>query len=196
MYWRLNAKMRHCYGVFAPWLVVAALAWIMLASTPAQAAASKLAIVIDISQQKLFLYRADRVLRSYPVSTSRYGMGNRAKSMKTPLGEHVIAQKIGMGAPLHTVFKGRRATGKIHPPKRGDKNELITSRILVLRGKELGRNLGPGVDTQSRGIYIHGTNVESRIGRPASHGCVRMKNRDVVELANAVAVGARVVLRP
>lgn len=140
---------------------------------------------MSVPDQKLFLYRAGRLEKTYPVSTSRYGVGNEAGSNKTPLGVHCIKQKIGGGAPLGTVFKGRRNTGQVTPivpDPITTSDDLITTRILWLAGLEPGVNRGEGIDSYARYIYIHGTHEEGLIGRPASHGCVRMTNRDVAEL--------------
>jgi len=146
-------------------------------------------ITIDISQQRLYLYDGSKLLRSYPVSTAKNGAGNQSGSEKTPLGRHVILQKIGAGAPKGTVFMGQRNTGRI---KQNLKNggALMTSRLLRLRGVE-SRNR----HTEKRLIYIHGTSAENLIGRPASHGCIRMINDHVIHLFDRVKVGTTVNLQ-
>lgn len=163
----------------------------------AQAApkATRNRVLIDISQQKLYLYRGKRLVKTYHVSTSRYGVGSQALSKKTPLGLHYISHKVGRGAPLYTVFSSRQATNIQKKPFPKAEGRYITSRILVLKGLEKGKNLGKGVDTFQRRIYIHGTTAEAKIGKPASHGCIRMRNKDIVDLFKRIGVGTRVRLR-
>jgi lipoprotein-anchoring transpeptidase ErfK/SrfK len=144
----------------------------------------KYPVEIKISEQRLCLYSANKIIKSYPVSTSKYGVENRLGSNKTPLGLHQIVSKIGRNAPLGAIFERRRNTGKI--AKARNRGDLITTRILRLAGLEKGINKGKGVDSFQRCIYIHGTPEEKLIGRPASHGCIRMKNRDIIELFDLV----------
>ncbi|MCU0666972.1 MAG: L,D-transpeptidase [Candidatus Omnitrophica bacterium] len=139
---------------------------------------------IDISAQRLYLRCGNTIIKSYPVSTSKYGIGNREGSNKTPLGLHQIVSKIGRNAPLGAIFKYRRKTGKIARVR--EAGDLITTRILRLAGLEKGVNKGRGIDSFQRCIYIHGTPEENLIGKPASHGCIRMKNRDIIKLFNLV----------
>jgi len=148
----------------------------------------KYPVEINISEQRLYLYAANKVITSYPVSTSKYGAGNRSGSNKTPLGLHQIVSKIGRGAPLGAIFKRRRNTGKI-TKAHSNRGDFITTRILRLAGLEKGLNKGKGIDSFHRCIYIHGTPEENLIGKPASHGCIRMKNRDIIELFNSVKRG-------
>jgi lipoprotein-anchoring transpeptidase ErfK/SrfK len=145
-------------------------------------------IVIQISKQKLSLFKNNRFIKSYPVSTSKYGIGNYSGSNKTPLGLHRITSKIGRNAPIGAIFNKRRNTGKIFKvyKKKEKTADLITTRILRLEGLEPGINKGEGIDSFKRCIYIHGTSDEGLIGKPASHGCIRMKNRDIVELFDLV----------
>lgn len=142
-------------------------------------------IRINISQQKLYLFSSGQPVKIYRVSTSKYGIGNKAGSNKTPLGLHRIVSKIGRNASLGAIFKRRRNTGKIAKISYGD-GDIITTRILRLEGLEQGANKGPGVDSYQRCIYIHGTSEAKLIGRPASHGCIRMKNSDIIELFSLV----------
>lgn len=135
---------------------------------------------------------------SYPVSTSSYGPGNQNGSFKTPLGEHSIAQKIGDGCPVNEVFIGRQPQGVLDDIKSSDKvlsDDIITSRILRLQGEEPGVNQGADIDSYQRYIYIHGTPEEGKIGQPASHGCVRMRNQDVIDLYEQVDVHCRVLIQ-
>lgn len=145
-------------------------------------------IEIVISKQQLFLEDKGKIFKTYPVSTSKYGVGNKVGSKKTPLGLHRIVSKIGRNAALGAIFKRRRNTGKIARNYRGAE-DLITTRILRLAGLEAGINKGRGIDSFQRCIYIHGTPKESLIGKPASHGCIRMKNRDIIELFGMVKKG-------
>jgi len=154
-----------------------------------------LTIVVDTSQQKLYLNQFDKEIKSYPISSSKYGIGSAAGSNKTPLGHHRIVQKIGDGAPEGIVFKGRINTGAFAEINGKNVGDLVTSRILWLEGLEEGKNKGPGIDSYSRYIYIHGTAEENLIGQPASHGCIRMKNRDVIDLFDRVSEGTLVDIR-
>lgn len=141
------------------------------------------------------LEAGDRVLRDYVVSTSKVGTGGASGSLRTPLGRHRIAEKIGDGAPIGAVFRGRVRTGEVAELLTSAvdvEEDLVLTRILWLEGLEPGVNRGPGVDSKNRYIYIHGTNEEGLIGTAASHGCVRMRNADVVDLYDAVEVGTEV----
>jgi lipoprotein-anchoring transpeptidase ErfK/SrfK len=147
---------------------------------------------VSVSQQRLQLFSGREVLREYPVSTAAKGAGSQAGSQKTPLGRHQVHSKFGAGEPLGTIFESRRSTGRvatIHTAPVDLPEDVITTRILWLEGLEPGMNRGEGVDSRARFIYIHGTNEEGLIGRPASHGCVRLRNRDVAELFDLVATG-------
>ncbi|BBN87627.1 L,D-transpeptidase [Azospira sp. I09] len=130
-----------------------------------------------------------QVLRAYPVSTSARGAGEESGSFCTPRGRHYVRAKIGEGLPIHAVFRGRRFTGEICTPELAAatlERDWILSRILWLCGREPGFNrLGP-VDTMARYIYIHGTADEAALGTPASHGCIRMGNADIVDLFERV----------
>ena len=146
-------------------------------------------IQISIANQRLELLENGDLLFAFPVSTSAFGLGSEEGSLKTPLGRFRIAEKFGSGEPLGMVFKGRLPTGEIGTEEQPE--DLVETRILWLDGLE-----PHNANTHSRYIYIHGTNHESGIGTPASHGCVRMRNADVVVLFDAVAVGDEVLIRP
>jgi hypothetical protein len=153
--------------------------------------------LVSIAEQRLHLYRAGVLVRSYPVSTSRHGIGNTLGSLRTPLGVHRVRRKIGAEAPLGTIFRGRRNTGEIAPlvlDPIDHPDDLVTTRILWLDGLEPGVNQGEGIDSFARYIYIHGTHEEGLIGTPASDGCVRMRNADVVELFELMPLDAGVVI--
>ncbi len=144
-------------------------------------------IHISVAAQRLTLKRGRRTERSYPVSTSAYGLGSELESMKTPLGRFRIAQKIGAGMPIETAYKSREPIALTPQLLRDD--DLIMSRILWLDGLEEGN-----ANTFSRYVYIHGTNHEELIGQPASHGCIRMRNADVAELFELVDIGTEVII--
>lgn len=151
-------------------------------------------IIISIADQKLYLQRKGKLIKTYRVSTSKYGIGNKNNSFKTPLGKHMISSKIGRKARLGSIFRNRRNTKKIAKIGSDFDKDLITTRILRLQGLEPGKNKGKGIDTFCRCIYIHGTAEEHLIGKPASHGCIRMKNRDIIELFDLAPRGTRVLI--
>ena len=144
-------------------------------------------IHISIRDQRLTLMEDEIPIRNYPVSTSRFGIGTEEGSMKTPTGRFRVAEKIGGGLPSYAVFQSRV------PLKPGDQlpptEDLVMSRILWLDGLD-----EHNANTRDRFIYIHGTKHEDKIGRPASHGCVRMRNIDVVDLFELVDEGAHVTI--
>ena len=145
-------------------------------------------IDVSVRDQRLILTRDGEELRSYPISTSRFGIGTEEGSLKTPLGRFRIAEKIGDGAAPETIFKARVALGPDDPLP--DTEDFITSRILWLDGLE-----EENANTRDRFIYIHGTKHEDEIGTPASHGCIRMRNADVIELFELVDETTQVVIR-
>ncbi|GIV32849.1 MAG: hypothetical protein KatS3mg031_0384 [Chitinophagales bacterium] len=152
---------------------------------------------VSVDRQMLYVLQGDSVVNSYPVSTSKLGTGNRSGSGKTPLGVHRIASKIGEGAPLNTIFIGRKNSAKLAMPLTEPidmEEDWVTTRILWLDGLEPGINKGEGIDSRTRYIYIHGTPEEGLIGTPASHGCVRMRNHDVAELFEMVNTGTLVII--
>lgn len=153
-------------------------------------------IRINIPQQTLQLFdEREACLRSYSVSTAEKGAGEQNGSGQTPRGQHVIRAKIGGGEPVGTVFIGRRPTGEIWTPElnaQQSERDWILSRILWLSGCELGRNRLGDVDSMRRYIYIHGTPDDQPMGVPRSHGCVRMRNVDVIELFDLVPLGTAV----
>ena len=155
-------------------------------------------IVVSIHKQKLYANYPDGSRKSYRISSSAYGIGNTEGSNKTPLGLHNVAEKFGQGLPIGAELVGRRFTGRIAPliHKAVDiPEDVITTRILWLDGLEPGVNKGGSIDSHSRYIYIHGTAEEGLIGQPASHGCIRMYNADVIELFDATPEGSLVYIR-
>ncbi len=157
-----------------------------------------MSIVVSILQQKLFLNNENNtVIAEYPISTARNGAGEKNGSEQTPRGSHIICEKIGDKMPIFTVFKARKSTGEIFSPeleKQYPDRDWILSRILWLSGTEVGVNSGGNVDTRSRYIYIHGTHDEKNIGIPNSHGCIRMRNTDLIDLFERVVVGEAVII--
>jgi hypothetical protein len=150
---------------------------------------SERALIVRIGASTLQFYRSGALVRSYAVSTSRRPPSNVKNSLGTPLGLHEIAERIGAGQPAGMVFDSRVPTGR-HFSETPDPNaNLVTTRILWLRGLEPGVNLGGEVDTYERYIYIHGTNREDRIGAPQSGGCVLMRNVEIIELYDQVRAG-------
>jgi L,D-transpeptidase YbiS len=147
---------------------------------------------VSLAAQTLELERGGRLLKTYAVSTSKHGAGEIRGSFKTPRGRHVVRAKIGAGAPLNAVFRGRRPTGEIYSPELArahpDRDWILT-RILWLSGVEIGSNRLGLVDTMRRYIYIHGTPDTEPLGSPSSIGCIRMANRDIVELFDLVVAG-------
>ena len=171
---------------------------IILFSYPVFLIADDLEIVVDISEQRLFIIDNDLVKESFPVSTSKYGEGEEENSYKTPLGKHEIKEKIGEGAAINTIFVARLDTKKeseIITLPQDTEDDHVTSRILWLDGLEEGVNKGPGVDSYNRYIYIHGTHEEGLIGMKASHGCIRMFNNDVIYLYDIVKKGTKVYIK-
>ena len=142
-------------------------------------------IRIDTKEQTLQLLHDQMVVHQFPISTSRFGLGQAYGSLQTPLGRFRIYEKIGGDQPLNTVFRGRQPVA--NPPDWEEESDLITSRILWLDGVEPHNQ-----NTRQRFIYIHGTNEEHLIGQPASHGCIRMRNVDVVRVFDLVEAGTEV----
>jgi lipoprotein-anchoring transpeptidase ErfK/SrfK len=155
----------------------------IVSPVPAMATPS---IVVSVPDQTLALIDDGVVVARFPVSTSKFGLGDGSGSYATPLGTMAIASKIGGNAPLGTVFKSRKPTGEILRPNAPGRDPIVT-RILWLRGLEK-RN----ARAFARNIYIHGTPEERLIGRPASYGCIRMRSRDVAQLFAAVGVGTKI----
>ena len=147
-------------------------------------------IVVSVSCQRMMVFEDDRLLAQFAISTAAKGMGCEAGSLRTPTGRFRISEKIGEGEDVGTVFKARVASGVWH---KGDDSEddLILTRILRLEGVDPWN-----LNTMDRYIYIHGTNHESTIGYPASHGCVRATNHDMITLFDMVDIGDRVEIYP
>lgn len=145
-------------------------------------------VIISIPEQRMALLQDGAPIATYPVSTSKFGLGDIPGRSGTPLGKLEIAGKIGDGAPSGAVFKDRRRTGEIVPPDAPGRDPIV-SRILWLRGLE-----PQNARAFSRYIYIHGTPEERNIGLPVSYGCIRMRSSDVIQLFDLVGNGARVTI--
>lgn len=152
-------------------------------------------IIISVSDQLLHHRRRTGVWYTYPISTAAKGTGNREGSFQTPLGKHRICERIGDGMQLMTSFRARWPVGVFDPAYDDLKRDWILTRILWLEGCEPGKNSRGRVDTKSRYIYIHGTHDEDAIGTPASHGCIRMNNLDILELFDHTFSGERVTIK-
>jgi len=151
--------------------------------------------LVDVERQRLLWFEPGRPTAEFPVSTSAAGIGGEADSGRTPPGWHEVRARIGAGTEAGAVFRSREATGERW---RGEKSEedLILTRVITLAGLEPGVNAGPGCDSLERYIYLHGTNQEDRLGTPASHGCVRLANHDVIALFDRLREGDPVVIVP
>ena len=158
---------------------------------------------LSIAAQRLYLSKNNKLINSYIISSAEAGIGNLFGSLQTPLGLHQISEKFGESAESGSIFKARKNTLKIakilSSPDAKSSEDNITSRILWLDGLEPGINKGKdrdgnNVDTHSRYIYIHGTDEEGRLGKAASHGCIRMANREVIELFDLVQTGSLVLI--
>ncbi len=150
-------------------------------------------VVVDVEAQRLGLLEGGRLRFDAPVSTARNGLGGEEGSHRTPPGWHRIQARIGAGAAPGAVFRSREATGEVWSGEALEE-DLILTRILTLEGLEEGVNRGPGRDSLQRCIYLHGTNQEQRLGSPCSHGCVRLGNREVVDLSGLVEEGDAVLV--
>ena len=157
-------------------------------------------LVVSISQQTLTVFNAqNEVLAYYSISTATKGVGSEKNSGCTPLGRHIIRAKIGDGEPIGSVFVGRRPTGEICTPELMNEfpnRDWILTRVLWLSGTEVGLNRLGNVDTMQRYIYIHGTPDSNPMGVIGSHGCVRMRNADIMALFDKVDVGVEVDIQP
>ena len=155
-------------------------------------------IEISIPAQTLSLFDdSGQLLRQFPVSTALNGAGEQKGSYRTPRGRHIVRARIGAGQPLGAVFRGRRPTGEVWTPELHAQypgRDWVLTRILWLSGCEPGFNRLGGVDSMQRYIYIHGTPDSEPMGAPHSHGCVRMRNADVMALFDMVPLGTQVVL--
>jgi hypothetical protein len=183
-----------CHKAISPFAIVA-----FIFAAQLSVAQDSLWMKVSVVQQKLFLMSSIDTLRSYDISTSKNGIGSEQDSYMTPLGLHSVVEKYGEGAPEGTIFISRIKTSKIAPIEFDTIStgvEYVTSRILRLAGLEFGLNQGENIDSYERYIYIHGTHEEGLIGRPASKGCIRMRNKEVIELFDLVPIGTTIRIDP
>lgn len=159
-------------------------------AAPPTITASDLVLSVSVPEQKMLVTQGGKILKTYTISTSKFGIGTEYGSNKTPPGWHKVHSRYGKNAALGQVFRSRVAKkGEI---LEGDKllegdEDLVLTRILWLEGIEKGKNTGGKIKSLERCFYIHGTNQESKLGTPASHGCIRMYNKDVIELFSLAA---------
>ena len=154
-------------------------------------------LFVSIENQKIYHLKDGAILKKYIISSSEYGTGSEAGSNKTPLGLHKVKEKYGDETPINGRMIGRVFYGQIatlYNDTTKSKTDDVTSRIFWLEGLEKGKNKGEGIDSYKRYIYIHGTSEEGRLGMPASHGCIRMKNNEVIDLYKTIAIGTLVLI--
>jgi|GEM_PF-1390633 len=193
----LNSSPRHHHGWWNPVILgrlgVAGMACLLLCqcgslggkTAPAQATN----MVVSVEQQKIALYGGDgKAKKTYSISTSKFGLGDKPNTYSTPLGLHEVVVKVGHGMRSGTVFKGRSPTGEVVAPNSPGRDPIV-SRIMWLRGLE-----SQNKNAYRRCIYIHGTADEANIGKPVSYGCVRMTSRDVITLFDQVPIGSKVLI--
>ena len=154
-------------------------------------------LFVSIEKQKMYHIKEGAIVKEYIISSSEYGTGSEDGSNKTPLGLHKVKEKYGDETPINGRMIGRVFYGQIatlYNDKTKSKTDDVTSRIFWLEGLENGKNKGEGIDSYKRYIYIHGTSEEGRLGEPASHGCIRMKNKEVIDLYKLIEVGTLVLI--
>ena len=154
-------------------------------------------LFVSIENQKMYHIKEGAIVKKYIISSSEYGTGSEAGNNKTPLGLHKVKEKYGDNIPINGRMTGRVFYGDIatiYTDETKSKTDDITSRIFWLEGLEKGKNKGKGIDSFNRYIYIHGTSEEGRLGKPASHGCIRMKNKEVIDLYKLIEVGTLVLI--
>ena len=154
-------------------------------------------LFVSIENQKMYHIKEGAIVKKYIISSSEYGTGSEAGSNKTPLGLHKVNEKYRDKTPINGRMIGRVFYGQIatlYNDTTKSKTDDVTSRIFWLEGLEKGKNKGEGIDSYKRYIYIHGTSEEGRLGRPASHGCIRMKNNEVIDLYKTIAIGTLVLI--
>ena len=154
-------------------------------------------LYVNIVKQTMHHIKKHKIVKTYVISSSSYGVGSEAGSYKTPLGLHRIKEKFGDKTPINGKMIGRVYYGQIatiYTDQTKSKTDDVTSRIFWLEGLEKGLNKGEGISSYKRYIYIHGTSEEGRLGTPASDGCIRMKNKEVIELYDKIKIGTLVLI--
>jgi hypothetical protein len=167
-------------------LALLSLASVLCLCQCGSSADSRSKVIVSVRDQKMLLTQDGHPVKSYKISTSKFGVGSGSGTNRTPLGKMAVAKKIGGSAPKGMVFKSRRPTGEVIRPNAPGRDPIV-SRIIWLNGKER-----QNYNTFRRCIYIHGTPEEWSLGSPASYGCIRMSSKDVVDLYNRIGVGAEV----
>ncbi len=147
-------------------------------------------VVVNVDDQQMIILKDGQEVAKYKISTSRFGLGDEMRSYKTPAGILEVCDKSGENLPVGAVIKGGKPTGEVLPPNAPGRDPIVT-RVIRLKGLE-----AQNCHARQRGIWIHGTVEEDRIGKPVSWGCIRMRSQDVVELYKLVQVGTRVVIQP
>lgn len=147
-------------------------------------------LIVSTAEQRLYVVQDGARRQAYPISTSKFGTGSQRNSYCTPIGELQVSYKVGDGAPEGAVFKHLRRTGEVLRPNTPGRDPIVT-RVLCLNGLDSGTR-----NAAARGILIHGTPEEAKIGRPASYGCVRMRSQDIMRLFDEIPVGAKVTITP
>ena len=158
----------------------------------------RIKIIVDVTAQQLFVLHKQQVIQQYSVSTATKGTGQQNGSEQTPLGNHKIHSKLGGNVPINGVFVGREFTGEIYSAELSEqhpKRDWILTRILWLTGLEPGFNQQGEVDSLQRYIYIHGTPDSEPMGIPKSHGCIRMRNSDLIKLFQQIEIGTEVEIK-
>lgn len=154
-------------------------------------------IYIGIKRNKLYYFNTRKIESEFQISTAKNGAGCEKGSQKTPIGLHEIRHKVGENTPIGGIFDHKEFKGDVKPINTTNealKKDYITTRIISLRGLEQGLNKGEGIDSYERAIYIHGTLDEGLIGQSVSHGCIRMKNNEIIELFDIIEEGTKVIL--
>ena len=171
----------------------------LIASGWSERVGEGMGIWVSVARQRCYLLEGLRPVLDIPCATAAAGTGATEDSLQTPLGWHAVAEKIGDGAPWGQIFRTRAAAKEIWRPGTHAGEDLVLTRILWLRGLEPGRNQGVDaegrtVDSKARFIYIHGTNEEERLGTPSSHGCIRLRNDDVIEIFARTPAGTPLLI--
>jgi lipoprotein-anchoring transpeptidase ErfK/SrfK len=151
-------------------------------------------LYVSVRSQRMYHVQGRRMLAEYTISTAAKGLGGEQDSYRTPTGLHYVRERHGGGLPAWSILQDRQPSGEIADSTATATRDVITSRILWLSGMESGLNEGGQVDSYARWIYIHGTADEASLGTPSSHGCIRMRNRDVIGLYDRIPIGALVVI--
>ena len=152
------------------------------------------AVWVSIRAQRFYLVQNDQILWETRCSTAAKGPGSKKNSFMTPLGWHHVKEKVGKGEPWGRVYRDKNITKGVWHPGEKVREDMVLTRILTLDGEEPGKNKGGDVDSYERCIYIHGTNDEANIGKPTSHGCIRLTNDDVIQAFDMIPEGTLVLI--